>query len=92
MAPPDNGSPTNLKMKFPTRAPLGADIPKDPAKWNYPPGQPTPNPALLTDVTDKLDWGYPPGVPTPGKQCIRSSMMRWILSFHCEVTYSCLAQ
>lgn len=65
MAPPDNRSPTNLKMKFPTRAPLGADTPNNLAKWNYPPGQPTPNPALFTDVTDKVDWGYPPGVPTP---------------------------
>lgn len=76
MAPPDNGSPTNLKMKFPTRAPLSADTPKDLAKWNYPPGQPTPNPALLTDVSEKVEWGYPPGVPTPGKQCTRDYMMR----------------
>lgn len=66
MAPPDNGTPTSLKWKFPTRAPA----PKEPAKWNYPPGQPTPNPALLTDVVDKVDWGYPPGVPTPGKHCV----------------------
>jgi hypothetical protein len=37
-------------------------------KWNYPPGAPTPDPALLTGVADQLTWGYPPGVPTPGKQ------------------------
>lgn len=43
MVPPDNGSPTNLKLKFPTRAPLGVN--KGPDKgsptnlsWNYPPG------------------------------------------------------
>lgn len=73
MAPPDNGSPTNLKWKFPTRAPVGVDDTKDVSlQWNYPKGQPTPDPALLTDASDKvtLTWGYPPGVPTPGKQCI----------------------
>jgi len=37
-------------------------------KWNYPPGVPTPDPALLKGVPDQLVWGYPPGVPTPGKQ------------------------
>ena len=68
MAPPDNGSPTNLKWKFPTRAPVGVDSTKDASlQWNFPKGQPTPDPALLTDVSDKVTWGYPPGVPTPGK-------------------------
>lgn len=69
MAPPDNGSPTNLKWKFPTHAPVGVDSTKDASlQWNFPKGQPTPDPALLTDVSDKVTWGYPPGVPTPGKQ------------------------
>lgn len=40
-------------------------------KWNFSPGAPTPDPALLGDSdhdevsTSGLSWNYPPGVPTP---------------------------
>eukprot|EP01082_Thalassiosira_pseudonana_P010970 g10441.t1 g10441 contig4:1887757-1889478(-) len=38
----------------------------DELTWGYPPGVPTPNPALLNGIQEPaVTWGYPPGVPTP---------------------------
>ena len=34
--------------------------------WQYPPGVPTPDPALLAGVPDTITWGYPPG----GQFCV----------------------
>lgn len=59
---PDHGTPTTLKWSLTTN---GQPAPVE-ATWDYPPGFPTPDPALLTyGGGETLVWGYPPGVPTP---------------------------
>lgn len=56
---PDLGTPTTLKWTINNPSPAEAT-------WDYPPGVPTPDPALLTyGGSDTLVWGYPPGEPTP---------------------------
>jgi len=56
---PDHGTPTTLKWTLNNPSPADAT-------WDYPPGVPTPDPALLTyGGSDTLVWGYPPGEPTP---------------------------
>ena len=54
-------------------------------KWNFPYGEPTPNPALLKgDQGEKLVWGYPPGMPTPGKR-VEGDPRSFVYSIHVSI-------